>query len=64
MHKFRDKHIGVNMVIMGTKYLKSRGLKNAFLGYTYSGLDKMYGYAGYRICIYYFMAQKKLNPIN
>ncbi len=59
-HKYRGKHIGVNMVILGTKYLKSLGLKNGYLGYTYSGLDKMYGYAGYKICIYYLMAQKQL----
>ena len=59
-HKYRGKHIGVNMVVLGTKYLKSLGLKNGFLGYTYSGLDKMYGYAGYKICIYYCMAKKRL----
>ena len=60
-HNYRGKHIGVNMVILGTKYLKSLGLKKGFLGYTYSGLDKMYGYAGYKICIYYLMARKELN---
>ncbi len=60
-HKYRGKHIAVNMVVLGTKYLKSLGLKSGFLGYTYSGLDKMYGYAGYKICIYYCMAQKQLN---
>ena len=60
-HKYRGKHIGVNMVVLGTKYLKSLGLKNGYLGYTYSGLDKMYGYAGYKICVYYAMAQKQLN---
>lgn len=59
-HKYRGKHIGVNMVVLGTKYLKSLGIKNGFLGYTYSGLDRMYGYAGYQICIYYAMAQKSL----
>lgn len=56
----RGKHIGVNLVILGTKYLKDIGLKQAYLGYTYTGLDKMYGYAGYKICIYYFMAKKQL----
>jgi len=60
-HKYRGKHIGVNMVVLGTKYLKYLGLKKGFLGYTYSGLDKMYGYAGYKICIYYAMAKKQLN---
>ena len=59
-HNYRGKHIGVNMVVLGTKYLKSLGIKKGYLGYTYSGLDKMYGYAGYKICIYYAMAQKQL----
>ena len=59
-HKYRGKHIGVNMVVLGTKYLKSLGIKNGYLGYTYSGLDRMYGYAGYKICIYYCMGQKQL----
>ena len=54
----RGQHIGVNLVIVGTNYLKEIGLPNAFLGYTYSGLDHMYGYSGYQICIYYLMAQK------
>jgi len=56
----RGKHIGVNMVTIGTKYLKDAGMKEAYLGYTYSGLDHMYGYAEYKICIYYMMAKKKL----
>lgn len=60
-NKYRGQHIGVNMVILGTKYLKSLGLSQAYLGYTYSGLDKMYGYAGYEICIYYSMAKKSFS---
>ncbi len=56
----RGRHIGVNMVTVGTKYLKDAGMKEAYLGYTYSGLDHMYGYAGYKVCIYYMMAKKKL----
>jgi len=56
----RGRHIGVNMVTIGTKYLKDAGMKEAYLGYTYSGLDHMYGYAGYKICIYYMMAKKTL----
>ncbi len=57
---YRGRHIGVNLVIVGTKYLKDIGLPNAFLGYTYSGLDHMYGYSGYQICIYYLMAKKDI----
>lgn len=57
----RGKHIGVNLVILGTRFLKDIGLKKAFLGYTYTGLDKMYGYAGYKICVYYFMGRKLID---
>lgn len=60
MHAYRGRHIGVNLVVLGNKALKEQGIKEGYLGYTYSGLDKMYGYAGYKICIYYFMANKKL----
>lgn len=59
-HSHRGRHIAVNMVILGSKYLKDIGLDKAYLGYTYTGLDRMYGYAGYKICIYYFMAKKDL----
>ena len=47
------------MVMLGTKYLKDIGLRNANLSYTYSGLDNLYGYSGYRISCYYMMAKKK-----
>ena len=56
----RGRHIASNMVMLGTKYLKELGLSEGFLGYTYSGLEKLYGYAGYKICCYYFMASKNL----
>lgn len=56
----RGRHIGVNLVTIGTKYLKDAGMKEAYLGYTYTGLDHMYGYAGYKVCIYYMMARKAL----
>lgn len=56
----RGRHIGVNMTRIGTRALKEAGLREGFLGYTYSGLDRMYGYAGYRICVYYMMAKKAL----
>ena len=58
--EYRGRHIAVNMVTLGTKYLKDVGLKDAYLSYTYSGLDKMYGYAGYKIFVYFMMAKKKL----
>ncbi|MBQ3027606.1 MAG: GNAT family N-acetyltransferase, partial [Lachnospiraceae bacterium] len=56
----QGRHIGVNMVTVGTKYLKDAGMREAYLGYTYTGLDHMYGYSGYKVCIYYMMAKKTL----
>lgn len=56
----QGKGIATNMVTLGTKYLRDIGMKNAYLSYTYTGLDKMYGYAGYKIFVYYMMAQKEL----
>ena len=60
--RFSETHQGVgsNLVLLGTRHLYDKGLKNASLGYTYSGLDKMYGYAGYKISCYYMMATKEL----
>lgn len=59
-HKNRGKHIAVNMILIGTNYLKQNNVKKGYVGYTYSGLDKMYGYAGYSICMYFSMAKKKI----
>lgn len=56
----RGKHIAVNLVTLGTAYLKDIGMEEVYLGYTYSGLDHVYGYAGYKICVYYMMAEKEL----
>ena len=58
--EFRGRHIGSDVVIEGTRCLREAGLGQAFLGYTYSGLDRLYGEAGYRICTYYFMGKKVL----
>ena len=57
---FRGRHIAVDLAKLGTRRLKETGMHEAFLSYTYSGLDKMYGYAGYKICVYYMMAKKRL----
>ena len=56
----RGRHIATNLVTLGTAYLKERGMTDAYLGYTYSGLDSLYGRVGYRICTYYMMAQRNL----
>lgn len=55
---WRGRHIAKNLVLVGTRYLKDNGFREAYLSYTYSGLDHMYGYAGYRICMYFMMAVK------
>lgn len=55
--------IATTMVQIGTKYLKDLGYKYGHLGYTYTGLDKMYGKAGYKITTKYFMAEKPLVKI-
>ena len=57
-HAYQGKHIAVNLVTIGTKYLRDIGVQEAYLSYTYTGLDHMYGYAGYEIYIYYMMAVK------
>ncbi len=61
--RYSETHqkIGTTMVLLGTRYLHDIGLEKASLGYTYSGLDKMYGNAGYKISCYYMMATKNLN---
>lgn len=59
-HAYQGRKIASNLVILGTKILRDSGMRQAFLGYTYTGLDKMYGFAGYKICVYYFMASKQL----
>lgn len=58
--KYRHQGIATNLVCIGTKYLKDMGLKYGYLGYTYTGLDKLYGVAGYHITNKYMMAKKIL----
>lgn len=57
----QGRKIAANMIIKGAKHLYASGMKEGFLGYTYSGLDKLYGIAGYRVCAFYFMAKKDMN---
>ena len=61
-HRSRGRGIASRMILLGTAYLREKGMESAFLGYTYSGLDRLYGRAGYRISSYYLMAEKKLSP--
>ena len=62
-HSHRGRGIATTMVQIGTKYLKDLGYKYGHLGYTYTGLDKMYGKAGYKVTTKYFMAEKPLVKI-
>ncbi len=57
---YQGKHIAVRLVTIATKYLRDIGVREAYLSYTYSGLDHMYGYAGYKISVYYMMAVREL----
>lgn len=61
--RLSETHQGIatNLVKIGTSYLQSLGLSKASLSYTYSGLDKLYGEAGYEISTYYFMGVKRLD---
>lgn len=54
----QGRHIAANLVTIATAHLRESGMAEAYLGYTYSGLDYLYGLAGYRICVYYMMARK------
>ena len=58
--EYQGRNIASSMIIRGAKHLYQNGMKEGFLGYTYSGLDKLYGKAGYRVCTFYFMAKKRL----
>jgi len=58
--KYRHQGIATNLVRIGTKYLKDIGMKYGYLGYTYTGLDKLYGAAGYKVTTKYMMAEKEL----
>ena len=58
--KFQGQGVATQMVILGTKHLKTLGLSKAFLGYTYTGILNMYGRAGYKIYLEYYMAQRKI----
>lgn len=57
---YQGRHIASNMIMLGAKSLHAAGMKEGYLGYTYSGLDKLYGRAGYAVSALYFMAEKAL----
>lgn len=55
----QGQKIATRMILVGVNHLRAQGMKEAYLSYTYSGLDKLYGRAGYAVSIFYFMAHKK-----
>lgn len=59
-HAWRGRHIASNMIMLGAKSLHTVGMRESYLSYTYSGLDKLYGRAGYAVSTLYFMAKKAL----
>jgi len=63
MNKHQGKGIATTMIKLGTKYLKDIGLTGAFLGYTYTNILGMYGKAGYKPCMEYFMGEKTATSI-
>lgn len=64
VHKaFRGRGIAKRLVRYGTDHLALRGAKIAFVGYTYSGMERLYGKCGYEISSYYFMGRKRLPNI-
>ena len=59
--ELRHRGIAAALVKYGTQYLRNIGAKESFVGYTYTGLDRLYGSSGYKICTYYMMAKKNLS---
>lgn len=63
MPSLRGQGIASQLVQAGVALLREAGCRRAFLGYTYSGLDRLYGKAGYRPCVLYLMARKDLSGL-
>ena len=57
---YQGRGIATNMVKAGTMYLKEQGMSHGYLGYTYTEIIPMYGRAGYKVSMKYFMGEKKL----
>lgn len=59
-HSYRGRKIASELVRLSAQALYESGLREGYLGYTYSGLDRLYGRAGYAVSCCYFMAKKQL----
>ena len=60
LHAFRGQGVAMRLVRYATGYLARRGANFAFVGYTYSGMERLYGKCGYQIRSYYLMGKKDL----
>lgn len=56
----RGRGLARALVCAATGALRTAGMVRGFIGYTYSGLERLYGAAGYRVYMRYFMAEKHL----
>jgi len=59
--RHRNKGIATNIMKVGTSYLKSMGSETIWLSYTYTEIVNKYSKLGYKICMKYFMGEKKLH---
>ena len=55
---YRGRGIAKGLVSFATAYGQRMGMTKGFVGYTYSGLDRLYGSSGYTVAVYYMMAKK------
>ena len=59
-NRARGRGVASDMVRCAARYITEQGSVRGFLSYTYTGLDRLYGKAGFRISVYYMMAEKPL----
>ena len=52
--------VATRLCIAAVEAMRDAGMRRGFLGFTYSGLERLYGRAGFSPCAYYMMAQKEL----
>ena len=55
---FRGQGVAKRLVQHATGHLAHNGANFAFVGYTYSGMNRLYGKCGYKISSYYLMGKK------
>lgn len=60
LRAFRGRGVATRLVRYATAHLARCGANFAFVGYTYSGMERLYGKCGYKITSYYMMGKKKL----